>query len=211
MYRIALILTAALITVITLPGTLLAEQDNGSNAMTGGNQEIAIFAGGCFWCVESDFDKVPGVTQTVSGYIGGDKKNPTYKVVSRGGTGHTEAVEITYDPKQVSYQQLLEVFWRSIDPTTANSQFCDHGDQYRSGIFYRNGEQQKLASDSKAALEKTKPFKEPIVTEITAATKFYPAEEYHQNYYKKNPLRYKYYRFNCGRDRVLEKLWGKRK
>lgn len=171
--------------------------------------EKATFAGGCFWCVEADFDKVPGVTETVSGYTGGQKADPTYEQVSAGGTGHAEAVQITYDSQRVSYEELLKVFWRSIDPTTRNAQFCDHGDQYRTAIFYHNDKQRQLAEQSKQALEKTKPFKESIVTEITPAGAFYPAEDYHQNFYKKNPLRYKFYRFNCGRDQRLEQLWGK--
>lgn len=190
-----------LLVCLTLPGLFHA-----ANA----EEQTAIFAGGCFWCVESDFDKVEGVKQTVSGYIGGHKKDPTYKEVSRGGTGHTEAVKITYNPEQVSYEKLLDIFWRSIDPTVLNSQFCDHGDQYRSAIFYTSEQQQQLAAASKAALEKSKPFQAPIVTEITMASEFYPAEEYHQDYYKKNPLRYKFYRYNCGRDQRLEELWGRK-
>jgi len=170
--------------------------------------ETAIFAGGCFWCMEGPYDKLDGVISTTSGYTGGHKANPTYKEVSSGATGHTEAIEIVYDPQKVSYTKLLEVFWRNIDPTTPDRQFCDHGSQYRSGIFYINEEQKKLSIESEAVLAKTKSFKEPIVTEITAATKFYPAEEYHQDYYRKNPIRYKYYRYNCGRDRRLNELWG---
>jgi len=173
--------------------------------------ETAIFAGGCFWCTESDFDKVKGVLATTSGYIGGHKNNPTYKQVSAGNTGHAEAVKLEYDPKQVSYTELLAVFWRNIDPTTPNAQFCDHGSQYRSAIFYMNDEQKKLAQESRSALEMSKPFKEPIVTEITQASQFYPAESYHQNYHYRNPLRYKYYRYGCGRDARLEQLWGEGK
>jgi len=173
--------------------------------------ETAIFAGGCFWCTESDFDKVKGVLATTSGYIGGHKNNPTYKQVSAGSTGHAEAVKLEYDPKQVSYTELLAVFWRNIDPTTPNAQFCDHGSQYRSAIFYMNDEQKKLAQESRSALEMSKPFKEPIVTEITQASQFYPAEAYHQNYHDRNPLRYKYYRYGCGRDARLEQLWGEGK
>jgi peptide-methionine (S)-S-oxide reductase len=171
--------------------------------------EIATFAGGCFWCMEPPYDELPGVISTTSGYIGGQKKNPTYEEVTTGRTGHTEAVQVVYDPKKVSYQKLLEVFWRNIDPTTPNAQFCDHGSQYRSGIFYHNEEQLKLAQASRGEIERTKSFREPIVTEITKAATFYPAEEYHQDYYKKNPLRYKFYRANCGRDNRLEQLWGK--
>ena len=169
----------------------------------------ATFAGGCFWCMEHPFDVLPGVISTTSGYIGGQKVNPTYEEVSTGRTGHTEAVQVAYDPKKVTYEKLLDVFWRNIDPTVKNEQFCDHGSQYRSGIFYHDDEQRKLAEASKAALDRTKPFKQPIVTEITRATEFYPAEEYHQDFYIKNPLRYKYYRSGCGRDNRLKQLWGK--
>jgi len=169
----------------------------------------ATFAGGCFWCMEPPYDEIPGVISTTSGYIGGQKKNPTYEEVSSGRTGHTEAVQVVYDPKKVSYQKLLDVFWMNIDPTTPNAQFCDHGSQYRSGIFYHNEEQMRLALASRDQIERTKRFREPIVTEITKAATFYPAEDYHQDYYKKNPLRYKFYRANCGRDQRLEQLWGK--
>jgi peptide-methionine (S)-S-oxide reductase len=175
------------------------------------NHETAIFAGGCFWCLESDMDKVPGVISTVSGYSNGHKKNPSYRQVSAGGTGHAEVVQIVYDANRVGYKQLLDVFWRNIDPTVEDRQFCDRGDQYRSGIFYLNEQQRKLAIESRVALEKSRPFKAEIVTEITKAGTFYPAEDYHQDYYKKNPLRYKYYRFSCGRDKRLEELWGKKK
>jgi peptide-methionine (S)-S-oxide reductase len=169
----------------------------------------ATFAGGCFWCLESTFDKLEGVISTTSGYTGGERKNPTYREVSRGGTGHAEAVLIVYDPQRVSYAQLLDVFWHNIDPTMADGQFCDWGDQYRSEIFYHTPEQQQLAEQSMAALAELKPFEEPIVTRISAATTFYPAEDYHQDYYLKNPLRYKFYRYGCGRDQRLEALWGK--
>ena len=171
--------------------------------------EIATFAGGCFWCMEPPYDEIPGVNSTTSGYIGGQKKNPTYEEVSSGRTGHTEAVQVVYDPKKVTYQQLLDIFWPNIDPTTPNAQFCDHGSQYRSGIFYHNEEQMRLALASRDKVERTKRFREPIVTEISKATTFYVAEDYHQDYYKKNPLRYKFYRTNCGRDQRLEQLWGK--
>ena len=169
----------------------------------------AVFAGGCFWCVESDFDKVPGVLSTVSGYTGGRTKNPTYEQVSTKDTGHAEVVEIVFDPNKVSYSQLVEHFWRTIDPTTKDQQFCDQGNPYRSAIFALNAEQLKVAQNSKAALEKSKPFKEPVVTEVVLATTFYPAEDYHQDYYLKNPVRYKYYRTSCGRDARLQQLWGK--
>ncbi len=168
----------------------------------------ATFAGGCFWCVESDFDKIEGVLSTTSGYIGGTVANPTYEQVSAKGTGHAEAVEIVYDPRKVTYERLVEYFWHTIDPTTKDRQFCDGGTPYRTAIFAHNAEQLKLAQASRAALEKSKPFKEPIVTEIVLATTFYPAEDYHQDYYLKNPLRYKYYRNGCGRDARLKQLWG---
>jgi peptide-methionine (S)-S-oxide reductase len=169
----------------------------------------ATFAGGCFWCMEAPYDKLPGVISTISGYIGGQVKNPTYEQVSSGRTGHTEAVQVEYDPSKVSFEKLLEVFWANIDPTVRNAQFCDHGSQYRSGIFYHGDDQRKLAEASKAALQKSKPFKADIVTEITAASEFYRAEEYHQDYYQKNPVRYKLYRNGCGRDARLKELWGR--
>ena len=168
----------------------------------------AIFAGGCFWCMEGPFDKLDGVISTTSGYIGGHKKNPTYKEVSAGITGHTEAVEVVYEPAKVSYEKLLDVFWHNIDPVTKDRQFCDGGTQYRSAIFYTDDAQKVAADASRAALDKSKPFKGTIVTEITAAKEFYPAEDYHQDYYLKNPIRYKYYRTGCGRDARLTELWG---
>lgn len=168
----------------------------------------AIFAGGCFWCMEGPFDKLPGVVSTTSGYTGGTKENPTYEEVSSGTTGHAEAVQIVYDPSKVTYAQLLEVFWHNVDPLTPNAQFCDHGTQYRSAIFYKDAEQQKLAEESKRQLEGSGRFKKPLVTQITAASTFYPAEDYHQDYYQKNPVRYRYYRFGCGRDARLKELWG---
>lgn len=170
--------------------------------------QSAIFAGGCFWCVESDFDKVEGVVSTTSGYIGGHVDDPTYEQVSRGGTGHAEAVKVEFDPGQASYRELVDYFWHTIDPTVKERQFCDHGDQYRTGIFYLNEEQRQAALASKKIIEQGKPFAAAIVTEITKAGEFYPAEAYHQDYYKKNPIRYKLYRWNCGRDQRLEELWG---
>jgi peptide-methionine (S)-S-oxide reductase len=169
----------------------------------------ATFAGGCFWCMEPPYEGLPGVVSVTSGYTGGNKVNPTYEEVSTGGTGHAEAVQIVYDPRKVSYQQLLERFWRNIDPTVRDRQFCDVGNQYRSGIFYHDEEQRRLALESKQEVERAKRFREPVVTVIVAATQFYPAEEYHQDYYKKNPIRYKFYRTNCGRDKRLKELWGK--
>jgi peptide-methionine (S)-S-oxide reductase len=168
----------------------------------------AIFAGGCFWCMEPPFDAVDGVIDTTSGYTGGDVENPTYEQVSAGGTGHAESVRVTYDPTRVTYQRLLDVFWHNTDPLVANAQFCDHGDQYRNAIFYADEEQHRLAETSKAALEASGRFKSPIVTQIVPAKAFYAAEEYHQDYYRKNPARYRYYRFRCGRDARLLELWG---
>ncbi|NTV49474.1 MAG: peptide-methionine (S)-S-oxide reductase MsrA [Geobacteraceae bacterium] len=179
-----------------------------AGAASAANQEKAIFAGGCFWCMEAPFDKLAGVISVTAGYTGGNKKNPTYKEVSAGGTGHAEAVQIVYDPSKVSYRALLDVFWRNVDPTVTDRQFCDIGHQYRAAIFYSGEEQRRSALQSKSALEKNKTFREPVVTEIVPATEFYPAEEYHQHYYKKNPLRYNYYRNSCGRDKRLKELWG---
>lgn len=169
----------------------------------------ATFAGGCFWCMEPPFDVLPGVISTTSGYTGGTKTNPTYEQVSAGGTGHAESVEVVYDPAKIGYEKLLEVFWHNVDPTVKDRQFCDGGSQYRTAIFFHNEEQKRLAEQSKAALEKSKPFAASIVTEITAAGTFYPAEDYHQDYYQKNRIRYKFYRYNCGRDARLQELWGK--
>ena len=169
----------------------------------------ATFAGGCFWCMEEALDKVPGVISSVSGYMGGRVKNPTYEQVSAGATGHAEVVQIEFDPAKVTYARLLEVFWRNIDPTQKDAQFCDHGSQYRSGIFYHDEEQKRLAEASRLALQKTKPFKGEIVTEITRASEFYAAEGYHQDYYQKNPARYKFYKSGCGREARLQQLWGK--
>lgn len=170
----------------------------------------ATFAGGCFWCVEADYDKVPGVLSTTSGYIGGTVAHPTYEQVSSKTTGHAEAVEVVFDPAKVSYAALVEHFWRTIDPTTRDRQFCDIGSPYRTAIFTHDAQQAAVVKLSLEALEKAKPFKEPIVTAILPATTFYPAESYHQDYYKKNPLRYAYYRASCGRDARLKQLWGKR-
>lgn len=170
--------------------------------------ERAIFAGGCFWCVESAFDKVPGVTRTISGFTGGTVANPTYRQVGQGGTGHTEAVEVIFDPKVVSYEKLLFVFWRNIDLTDAGGQFCDRGPEYRTGIFVVNAGQRRLAEASKAALVASGRFKQPIVTPIEDAGPFYAAEDYHQGYHQRNPVKYQTYRFGCGRDQRLDALWG---
>jgi peptide-methionine (S)-S-oxide reductase len=180
----------------------------GAAVMAAPSLEKATFAGGCFWCMEHPFDQLPGVVSVTSGYTGGHKKNPTYEEVSAGGTGHAESVQIVYDPAKVTYEKLLNTFWHNIDPTTKDKQFCDAGHQYRSAIFYHNEEQHRLALQSKAQLEKKKTFREPVVTEIVQAAAFYPAEEYHQHYYKKNPIRYNFYRTTCGRDRRLKELWG---
>jgi peptide-methionine (S)-S-oxide reductase len=172
-------------------------------------QAVATFAGGCFWCTESDFDKVKGVISTTSGYTGGKVVNPGYEQVSAGGTGHAEAVEVIYDPSQVSYEKLLTYYWHTVDPTVKNAQFCDHGEQYRTAIFVRNDEERKLAEASKKKIEAE--LKQPVYTQIVDAGPFYAAEEYHQDFYKKNPTKYKFYRWNCGRDQRLEQLWGARK
>jgi peptide-methionine (S)-S-oxide reductase len=169
----------------------------------------AYFAGGCFWCMEEAFEKVDGVLDAVSGYMGGAVKNPSYEEVSTGRTGHAESVEVRYDPSKVTYAQLLEVFWRNVDPITPDAQFCDHGNQYRAAIFYQTEEEKRAAEDSKRAIEQSKRFSTPIVTQLTGASEFYPAEEYHQDFYKKNPVRYKFYKFTCGRAQRLETLWGK--
>lgn len=172
------------------------------------NTSIATFAGGCFWCMEPPFDKLDGVISTTSGYTGGHTKNPTYQQTSSGRTGHTEAIQIVFNKEKINYKELLYIFWRNIDPTVADRQFCDKGNQYRAEIFYHDNEQRQLALESKTELNKKKTFPQPIVTQVTRATTFYPAEEYHQDYYKKNPIRYKYYRYSCGRDKRLKELWG---
>ena len=174
-------------------------------------EQIATFAGGCFWCMEPPFDALPGVISTTSGYSGGNTKGPSYQQVSSGNTGHAEVVQIVYDSDKVSYSKLLEIFWKNIDPTIKNAQFCDHGSQYRAEIFYHNPEQKKLAEASKQTLQNKNIFTKPLVTEISAATPFYAAEIYHQDYYLKHPLKYKFYRHHCGRDKFLNKYWGKTK
>ena len=172
-------------------------------------QAKAVFAGGCFWCMEEVFEKVEGVVSVTSGYMGGQKTNPTYEEVSAGGTGHAESVEVVYDPARVSYQKLLDSFWKNVDPLTPNAQFCDHGSQYRAVVFYGNEEEKRQAEASKQSIEQAKRFTEPIVTQIVTASKFYPAEDYHQDFYKKNPTKYKFYKYTCGRAQRLEQLWGK--
>jgi methionine-S-sulfoxide reductase len=186
-----------------------AETDKGMRTETGNVKlEKALFAGGCFWCMEPPFEKLDGVISVTSGYAGGSKVDPTYQEVSAGGTGHAEAVEVVYDPARVSYERLLEVFWMNIDPTDAGGQFVDRGRQYRSAVFYLDETQRRLAEASKGKLEKSGRFDRPIVTEIVPAGPFYPAEGYHQDYYRENPVRYKFYRYNSGRDQFLEKAWG---
>jgi peptide-methionine (S)-S-oxide reductase len=197
-------LKLSLATLAIGSASLVAAQTPAAPAKT----EKATFAGGCFWCVESDFDKVPGVISTTSGYTGGKTVNPSYEQVSSHTTGHAEAVEVVYDPAKVSYAQLVDYYWHSIDPTVKDQQFCDHGSPYRTVIFTHDANQMKIALASRAALEKSKPFKEPIVTDIQAASAFYPAEDYHQDYYKKNPIRYKFYRTSCRRDARLQEIWG---
>ena len=186
-----------------VPGTTAAA-DSGEPAML----ETATFAGGCFWCMEGPFDALDGVISTTSGYTGGSVANPTYEQVSAGGTGHAESVQVVYDPQRVTYEKLLDVYWHNVDPTVVDKQFCDHGNQYRTAIFFHNDAQKQAAEASLTALEKTKPFADAIKTRIVAASAFYPAEEYHQDYYKKNPVRYKFYRYKCGRDQRLTELWG---
>ena len=178
-------------------------------AAADGELAVATFAGGCFWCVESDFDTVPGVVETISGYTGGTVANPGYKQVTEGGTGHREAVQIRYDPKQVSYERLLHIFWRSVDPTDGGGQFCDRGESYQTAIFAGNEKERRLAEASKEALEQSTVLDEPVVTPIEPAGEFYPAEGYHQDYYTKNPVRYRFYRFSCGRDSRVQQVWGK--
>ena len=195
------------IALLVIMAALLATPSGATDSETA----FATLAAGCFWCIEADLEKLDGVLSVTSGYTGGTVANPTYKDVSAGETGHTEAVRVVFDPRVISYEELLEIFWRNIDPTVADRQFCDVGEQYRAGIFYHDEGQREAAEKSRDALEQTKPFTNPIVTEITAATAFYPAEAYHQDYYKKNPIRYSYYRKSCGRDHRLKELWGETK
>lgn len=193
---------------LTLPAALLGALTLGSpaRATPADTLEVATFAGGCFWCVEEAFDEVPGVVSTISGYTGGRAENPTYEQVSSGNTGHIESVNVIFDPEMVSYDRLLRVFWHNVDPTDEAGQFCDRGSQYVSVIYVRNERQRGLAEASKRELESTRSF--PIVTPILPATTFWPAEEYHQGYYEKNPVRYRFYKFNCGRKARLEELWS---
>lgn len=194
-----LFIGALFITLLVIAGTA---------SVAGTRLEKADFAGGCFWCMEEAFEKVEGVLSATSGYMGGTVANPSYEEVSAGRTGHAESVEVVYDPAKVSYQKLLDAFWHNVDPVTPNAQFCDHGSQYRSAIFFQTDEEKRASDASKQALEQSKRFNEPIVTQIVMASQFYPAEEYHQDFYKKNPVRYQFYKYNCGRAKRLEVLWG---
>jgi peptide-methionine (S)-S-oxide reductase len=196
------VLTAAVLLIGAL--TLQSTSQAAADATLG----KAYFAGGCFWCMEEAFEKVEGVLSATSGYMGGTVANPSYEEVSAGRTGHAESVEVIYDPAKVSYQKLLNAFWHNVDPITPNAQFCDHGSQYRSAIFFQTDEEKRLSDTSKQTIEQARRFKEPIVTQIVMASQFYPAEEYHQDFYKKNPVRYKFYKYNCGRAQRLEVLWG---
>lgn len=200
MKKIRLLPFIAIVAILFAGGTMAADK--------GAKMEKATFAGGCFWCMEPPFEKLDGVSSVISGYMGGKKENPTYEEVSGGDTGHTEVVQVTYDPAKVSYEKLLKVFWMNIDPTTIKGQFADIGSQYRPEIFFSSNGQQTAAEKSKKKLESSGRFDKPVVVKITPASKFYEAENYHQDYYKKNPLRYKLYRFGSGRDEFLEKAWG---
>jgi peptide-methionine (S)-S-oxide reductase len=193
---------------LALTAPLGMAQQNATPAPADGEHALATFAGGCFWCMEPPYDKLDGVISTTSGYTGGSTENPTYREVTRGGTGHAEAVQIAYDPAKVSYEELLDVFWHNVDPLDGGGQFCDRGDSYRTAIFAENAEQRRLAEVSKDALAASGRFDQPIATEIVDASTFYPAEDYHQDYYEKNPVRYNFYRWNCGRDQRLAQLWG---
>jgi len=197
--------------LMILAVTAEVNANEGKKDPVNSNYEKATFAGGCFWCMEPPFDKLDGVISTTSGYTGGPEENPTYKQVSAGRTGHAEAVQILYDPGKVSYGKLLDVFWRQINPTTPDRQFVDVGSQYRAAIFYHDDEQRGLAEGSRKVMAESGRFEGPIVIEIVPAGSFWPAENYHQDYYQKNPLRYKFYRFGSGRDQYLEKIWGKSK
>ena len=201
----------SVLTVLTVATFLIGAWNLQSTSQAAADAAIskAYFAGGCFWCMEEAFEKVEGVLSATSGYMGGTVANPSYEEVSAGRTGHAESVEVVYDPAKVSYQKLLDAFWRNVDPITPNAQFCDHGSQYRSAIFFQTDEEKHASDTSKQAIEQSKRFTEPIVTQIVMASQFYPAEEYHQDFYKKNPIRYKFYKYSCGRAQRLEELWGK--
>ena len=200
-----------MIRLVSLVAAVILAGPVTNDVLAASDEELATatFAGGCFWCVESDFDKVPGVVETVSGYTGGTTADPTYKQVTAGGTGHREAVRIRYDPKQVSYERLLHIFWRSVDPTDGGGQFCDRGESYETAVFVENDEEKRLAEASRDAVENLEVLEEqPVVTPIELAGVFYPAEDYHQDYYTKNPARYRFYRYRCGRDARVQEIWG---
>ncbi len=203
--------SVTIILALIISSTALAQSKGAKTMEEKSNYAKATFAGGCFWCMEPPFDKLDGVISTISGYCGGHKENPTYQEVSSGATGHTEALQVTYDPGKVRYEELLDIFWRNINPVDAAGQFVDRGSQYRPGIFYHNEEQKRLAEDSRDKLARSGKFKAPLATEIVALDQFYPAEDYHQDYYQKNPVRYKFYRYNSGRDQFLKKVWGEEK
>ena len=193
---------------VLLAVVFVASTARGEEKTSPGGLAKATFAGGCFWCMQKPFDDLAGVVSTTVGYAGGTKKNPTYEEVSSGGTGHAESVQVVYDPAKVSYMKLLDVFWHNVDPLARNGQFCDHGTQYRTAIFFHDDMQKRVAEESKRAIEASGHFKLPVLTEIAPAGAFWPAEDYHQSYYKKNPIRYKIYRSGCGRDARLKELWG---
>lgn len=205
---------SGLVVAVLAAGVVGLEAQTSSQAKTEGaiskdaKLDVATFGSGCFWCTESDFDKVKGVVTTISGYMGGKTLNPTYKSVSAGGTGHVEVLQVTFDPSQVSYKTLLDYYWRHTDVVDGGGQFCDRGDQYRPVIFVHTPEQRQLAVEGKADLEKSGRFSKPIAVQIVDASTFTPAEDYHQNYYEKNPLKYRYYRYSCGRDARIRQLWG---
>jgi peptide-methionine (S)-S-oxide reductase len=206
-------MTRSALLAFTLAAVLAAPTSVNAQAAPGAKPPVtakATFAGGCFWCMEEAFDKIPGVVATVSGYTGGRTKNPSYEQVSGGRTGHAEAVEVQYDPARVSYEKLVDAFWHNVDPTQKDGQFCDYGSQYRTAIFYHTEEQRRIAEASRAALLKNRPFKGDIVTQIVKADAFYPAEDYHQDFHVKNPVRYKFYKSGCGREARLRELWGSR-
>jgi peptide methionine sulfoxide reductase msrA/msrB len=201
-----------LIVGLVFSGSKAADKEGVERTMKDQKQlEIATLAGGCFWCVEADFEKVEGVVKVISGYSGGNEESPTYEQVSSGRTGHVEAVQVHYDPSKLTYREILDVFWRHVDPTDPGGQFVDRGSQYRTMIFYHDDEQRRVAEESKRDLDKSGRFKQPIATEVVKFSSFYPAEEYHQDYYKTNPLRYKVYRLGSGRDRFMKEAWGDEK
>ena len=207
-FALAVLLFGTAAAFLVLDPSSAAAGDPAPQTSSHGPTAKATFAGGCFWCMQPPFEDLPGVVATTVGYTGGQTRNPTYEQVSAGGTGHAESVQIAYDPSRISYEQLLDVFWHNIDPLTADAQFCDHGNQYRTAIFYHDDTQKRLAEASKQAIAKSLKVPGPIVTEIVPAGQFWPAEEYHQDYSKKNPVRYRFYRYTCGRDKRLAEVWG---